>query len=234
MPQLLYLAYQLRAHRFGDWALDRWGATLAWGASAVVVGQWLLRGRPALPIWHWLILGLLLAGGIGLLALRGWAAKRAYVVFAVDTQTSKPHPHALPPEDKVALRATGRFEVEGKTGLFADLLAYWRSFGSREHAVMAILHPHRFLGLGRIPDERLGMWYIFIQPDALIEVTPGQLTFGRQTRPALRVVHRYTPPRPEGKKAHPPVRETVYLAFEAIGARAAVWADLMADDSSAG
>ncbi len=75
--RILRLAYQLRHHRVGSWALDRWGVTLAWGGSILIGLQWLLRGQPVLPAWHWVILALLLLGGLGLLILRGWAARRS-------------------------------------------------------------------------------------------------------------------------------------------------------------
>ena len=34
--RILKLAYQLRLHRVGGWALDRWAVTLAWGASVFI------------------------------------------------------------------------------------------------------------------------------------------------------------------------------------------------------
>ena len=79
--RIFELAYQLRLHRVGGWALDRWAVTLAWGASALILTQWAWRGQPVLPAWHWLILALLLLSGAAVMALRGWAARRSYVVF---------------------------------------------------------------------------------------------------------------------------------------------------------
>ena len=158
------LAYQIRHHRVGGWALDRWAVTLAWGASALILAQWQLRGRPVLPAWHWAILTLLLLAGAALVVLRGWAAQRSYVTF--DPQPGLMAPPAAPvsPEDKVPLRATGWFDVQGAERFFADLTAYWRTYASREYAVLAIQHPTRFLLLAHSRPEDAGMWYAFISP----------------------------------------------------------------------
>jgi hypothetical protein len=227
--RLFKLAYQLRLHRVGGWALDRWAVTLAWGASALIVTRWMLRGQPALPAWHWLILVLLVLSGTAVVILRGWAAGRSYVVFLPQPDLAPAAPAPLLPEDKVPLRATGRFEVEGRERQFVDLTAYWRTYASREHAVLAIQQPTRFF-LGHSRAEDAGMWYAFVPPAAVGEVTPGALRYGRQVRPGLRVVYRRQPPATEGKRPPKPVDAAVYLAFEDKAARERVWADLVADN----
>lgn len=226
MPHLLRFAYQLRFHRFGSWTLDRWAVTLAWGAATVVLAQWLLRGRPLLPLWHWVVLASLFVSGLGVLMLRGWAARRSYVVFSSESARPAPAPGVLAPDDKVALRATGRFEVEGRTAFFASLQAYWRTFATREHAIMAIRNPSRFLLLGSVPTEQLGMWYMFIPAQAVEGVTAGRLAFGPDNGPALRVVYRRVSRDRDARKATKPVRETVYLMFDDESALKRVWAGL--------
>jgi hypothetical protein len=228
VARLLEFAYQLRRHRLGDWGLDRWGMTLAWGASVVILVQWLLRGRPVLPVWHWLILTLLILGGLGLLLLRKWAARRLYVEFEPQPRLVPPPGKALMPEDKIPLRATGRFEVNGRARVFADLTAYWRTYASREHALLAIQHRTRFL-LAYSPGEDVGMWYIFIRPDAVKGIVPGNLCYGGRSSPALRVAYRHQPPTVEGKRPPKPIVATAYLAFDDDVAREQVWADLAMD-----
>ena len=222
-------AYQLRLHRVGGWALDRWAVSLAWGASVLILTQWAWRGQPLLPAWHWLILASLLLGGAAVMFLRGWAARGYYILFLPETGLASPAPLPLLPEDKIPLRATGWFEVQSRERLFADLPAYWRTYASREHAVLAIQHPSRFLLLGHSRDEDAGMWYAFIPPAAIVDATPGALRYGRQVSPGLRVVYRRQPPAPEGKRSPKPVKAVIYLAFADEAARARVWADLLAD-----
>jgi hypothetical protein len=227
--RIFNLACQLRLHRVGGWALDRWAVTLAWGASVFILTRWAWRGQPALPAWHWLVLALLLLGGAAVMVLAGWAARRSYVVFLPEPGLVRPAPLPLLPEDKIPLRATGRFDVQGRERFFADLPAYWRTYASREHAVLAIQHPSRFLLLGHSRAEDAGMWYAFISPTAITEVTPGELRSGRRISPGLRVIYRRQPPAPEGKRLPKAVVATVYLAFEDKTSRARAWADLMAD-----
>jgi len=228
IARLLTLAYQLRQHRVGGWTLDRWAVTLTWGAGVLIGTQWVLRGRPNLPAWHWAVLALLLSAGAGMLVLRGWAARRLYSAFSRQPGLEAPASAPMPPEDKIAVRATGTFEVQGRFGLFAGLEAYWRTYASREHTVLAIQHQTRFL-LGRSRAEDVGMWYMFIPAAAITEVAPGRLHSGSELAPALRVDYRRQPPALGGKRPPRESNETVYLAFTDDAAREQVWADLVAD-----
>ena len=225
--RLFKLAYQMRLHRWGDTPLDILARNLAFLAAAVILIQWLLRGRPSLPAWHWLALGLILGAALGSILLRTWAGRAGYVVFTPQPHLATPAPTKMAPEDKEAHFATGRFEVSEKHGHLANLAAYWRSFDTREHAVMAIQHASRFF-VGSLPPDQIGMWYIFFRPDDIEEVTPGVVAFGARGRPGLRVTYRSLPPE-DAKKPRKPSREVAYLAFENEAGRERVWADLIAD-----
>jgi len=229
--KLLKIAYQLHYHRLGEWALDRWGITASLGLAVLILLQWWLRGKPPLPAWHWLVLALLILLGGGLLGLRWWGASRSFVVFVPQAGTPVPAGQPLDPTDKILLHATGQFEVAGKSHFFANLLAYWRTFATREHAVMAIAHESRFLWLGRMPEKDVGMWYIFFRPEAIQAITPGRLTFGSNQFPALRVAYEHIPSTPSNRKQAKPSEQTVFLAFDDDVARQRVWADLLADGS---
>ncbi len=229
MPgRLLKLAYDLRRHRLAGWTLERWGVTLAWAAVALILAQWLVRGRPALPAWHWAVLALLVFGALVLKVFGAWAERRCFVAFAPETGWTLPAPAALDPTDKIPLRATGIFEVQNKTRLLADRTAYWRTYASREHAILAIEHRSSFL-LARSPEEEAGMWYLFCRPATILSLAPGRVSHGTRTAPALRIVYRYTPPAVEGKRPPKPFDATAYLAFDDDPAREAVWRDLLAD-----
>jgi len=164
---------------------------------------------------------------LGTIVLRTWAGHAGYVVFTPQSHLAAPPPRKMAPEDKEAHFATGRFAVAEKHGYLADLTAYWRSFGTREHAVMAIQHASRFF-LGSLPADQIGMWYIFFRPEDIEEVTPGEVAFGARGRPGLRVAYRSLPPE-DAKKPRKPSREIAYLAFESEAGRERVWADLAAD-----
>jgi hypothetical protein len=227
MGRLYKLAYQLRIHLFADAQLDVLARNLAFIAAAIILLQWLIRGRPALPAWHWLTLALILLFAFSLIVLRNAAARADYVVFSAQPDLPAPVPELMAPDDKEATFVSGRFEVEGKDARLANLTAYWRTFGSREHAVMAIQHPSRF-AVGSLPSSRIGMWYIFFQPADVQSVVPGTVTYGAASCPGLRIVYSRVPPS-DGKKPKKAASEPVYLAFETAAGRDRVWADLLAD-----
>lgn len=223
---LLKTAYQLGHHRIGEWSLARWGVALPLAALVWVLLQWFLRGMlPVSPV-RWLALLLIFLFAAGLASLQSWASRQMYVLFDPQNDLAPPVPQPLDPADKVRVHSTGRFEVEGKLCVFADLLAYWRTFANREHAVMAIVHKSRFLLLGTTAARDLGMWYIFFKPETLETITPGIVTFGRTRRLALRVTYHYSL---EARKRKPAKSMTriAYLGFEHEEARRAVWADMI-------
>ncbi len=126
MGRLYKLAYQLRTHKFGEAQLDILARNLALFVAAIIVLQWLVRGQPALPAWHWLVLALILLAAVGLMVLRVLAARAGYVFFTPQPAHTAPTPLVMVPDDKEATLVTGRFEVEGKEAVLASLTAYWR------------------------------------------------------------------------------------------------------------
>jgi hypothetical protein len=240
--QMLRIAYQLHYHTWGNWSLARW---LAGGPLVVAVFLVLSRlvngGLAATGLPFWLPVALLVLLTLAVISWVRWAIGQDYLVF-VPQGLPAPAGCALQPAAKIMVRATGRFEVEGKSHFFAHLLAYWRTFASREHAVMAIAHKTRFLGVGQVPDPNVGMWYIFWCPEKMVELAPGLVTFGNEERPGLCV--RYNTPEisafqrrqlpfwQRGRKFSR--RETVYLSFDDETIRSQVWADLLADEKDQG
>ncbi len=233
MARLSKLSYQLRTYYLGGWSLQRWAMTLALGLAALLALQWVLRGQPPTPWWHWLLPAALVLGAVTLWTLGRWSASGFYVKFDAEPDAALPAPVALSPNDKVVMRATGHFAVEDRAQDFADLQSYWRTFALREHTVMAAAPDSRFLVLGQFPEELIGMWYIFFTPEAIREVTPGRLTFGADAGPALRVRYTRTEPNANAKKPPRVIAETAYLKFADEDARNQVWGDLLVDDVSA-
>src|SRR5689334_5934899 len=110
----------------GRWGLDQWLAAAglaaaAWGAlwrlAPLAAGSWQAWSRVLWPA----------ALAIAILIMRRWANRHDYVLFAPE-ETPPPAGHPLAPAEKLILRATGEFTVEGRRQFFAGLLAYWRTF----------------------------------------------------------------------------------------------------------
>lgn len=208
---LFRLCYQLRGHRWNGWPLDYWLALLL----VLLAGLASLDVIPGGPAVIYIVAGLLVL----LWAAMFWARRHRHIVFVPEDDLAIPGAAApLQPTDKIEVRATGRFEVEGKEQTFSEILAYFRTFGTREHAVMAIVPPSRFLLLGTWPEEDVGMWYIFFQPKHIASLEPGTLLFTGEPRPALRIVYNLGD-----------AQETVYLSFHDRASRQRIWADLRRD-----
>lgn len=174
--------------------------------------------------WGSLALSLVLVGGVVWLFISRWWGRRHFYVHFVPTPSLPPTISQEPlwPTDKLLLHVTGHLAVEGKEGDFSRLIAYYRTFETREHAIMARQTPSRFL-MGRVSPEVLGMWYLFVTPDELTDVVGGRLYFGTQPEPALRLHIRRL--NEKGK----PAEEVAYLSFAGEEDRARVWADLLID-----
>ncbi len=176
----LRLLHNLRSHIWWDVTLNAWLIVLLLFIALLAF----FGAIPGGVTFAGIALGLILV----LFFSQWWAKRRYYVAFKPLTSaedTASPLP--LGPKDKVLLRATGFFLVEGGSRRLTDLVAYYRTFETREHAIMARNTPSRFLGLGRSRPDILGMWYIFISPENLQKVTVGNLYFGSTPQPALRL-----------------------------------------------
>ncbi len=213
------LIYNLRNHVWVDITLEIWVILLLL-VLALLFYFGVLPGGATLAI---LALVLILVE----LLSQWWATSRFYVIFeAAESTIQDGTAPVLGPRDKVLLRASGVFTVEGKEKRFTDLLAYYRTFDTREHSIMARRTPSRFLALGREKSETLGMWYIFFMPKDLNGVTPGRLYFGGAPNPALRLD--YVRFNSKGKAR----TSVAYLSFETKRSMEQVMADLLLDMGS--
>lgn len=233
--KLYWLSYQVNRHHWMGAPLDRWAAVGLVMLAGLFAIRWLPGGAVGVALCALLLAALLL--------LRRLAARRYFQVFVAEGEPARRRPAAamLDPADKLLLRATGGFEVEGRNRDFTELLAYFRSFETREHAVMAICPPSSFVGIGAWPGHEIGMWYMFFKNTEIQRIVPGQVEFGRANRPALRIdVRREIPPatspldvwggyRSGGRTKPRFENATLYLSFDSPADRERVLADLLAD-----
>jgi hypothetical protein len=210
------LLYNLRHHVWGDLPLSTWMILLLLVLAALFYFG-VLPGGMALAVSMLALIVIVLMSNC-------WAKRRFYVLFkALDSINEPGSLAAFEPKDKVLVRATGEFAVEGDSRRFTDLLAYYRTFETREHAIMARKTPTRFLGLGRSRPEMQGMWYIFFRPEHLRTVMPGRLYFGAAPSPALRLNYVRFNKKGKAKAA------VAYLGFETERSMQQVLADLLLD-----
>ncbi|RIK36290.1 MAG: hypothetical protein DCC55_27765 [Chloroflexi bacterium] len=217
-------------------------------APATLLYAWQRRqiaGTPLIRLPQWLLLtgGVLWATsllpgrwwGAGLcllllLALQGtlwWLRRHDFVHF---TPGALPlvRPQPLEPAAKIPLFATGLFGVERKEQRFTWLPGFYRTFATREHALLCQVNDHP-AGFGSSPPEEEGLWYVFFTPATIESVEGGNLSFGRNHRPALAVCYRHIPARQKEKQSPTSQLETVYLAFQQEADCHTVLADLLFD-----
>jgi hypothetical protein len=212
---VLKFAYRLRRHWWLGWSLSRW-----WGLLFVITGvaaliKWWPSPWPAAVV---------AAIYLGYVAGLTWASRQGFVRFEPDSAlpSSWQEVQDVPPLRKgemAPVRASGWCSVEGQEQYFVDLDADFETVGTREHIVLARVHPSRFLLFGRWPSFERGWWYIFFQPTMIRGMTFGRLHFGPHPQLALRVT--YAP--------NEKTRQTVYLASGDISVLRRIWGDILLD-----
>lgn len=144
--------------------------------------------------------------------------------------------------EKLPIHATGRFEVDKRRQRFTWIPGFYRTFATREHAIMCLVQSDQFARtafwakLGRWDSETEGMWYAFISPDVIERIRIGQLDFGHEPQPGVAID--YTILLPAGNLfqrlvvGERSITETLYLACESEEACARIFADLQYDLTS--
>lgn len=199
--------------------------------------RWIYAGLFALAlIWplldlpgRWWGTASALAGASALWLVIRAARRRSFVRFTLSALPAVT-PARLPPSYKAPVYVTGWLSVQAKVRQFASLPGYYRTFATREHALLCQARPRRFWALATWPSEEEGLWYAFFSPTQVDQVDAGELAFGRRSLPALAIQYRPAPTT-DGKDGRHPARATLYLAFTAESERSIVLADLLVERS---
>lgn len=152
---------------------------------------------------------------------------RSFVAFVGNTLPAPPL-EVMPPAQKRPLYVTGVLSVEQKVRVFTALPGFYRSFATREHALLCRVRERRIWRIGAWPEEEVGLWYAFFAPQQIATVQPGDVRIGRNTLPGIAVTYRPDAPiRPPRRRT--PMQTTLYLAFVTEEDRTAVLADLLVE-----
>jgi len=205
---ILKAGYWLHRHRIGFIPVGY--------APLILVAVALIAAITRLLAWQWVmgctIVALVLAAIVWL------AGRQGYIIFRA-RHFAPLQVEPLQVDEKVAGRATGYFEVGSKRRYFVEARAYFSTVETREHILMAHIPRTRFLLIATSPRDEVGWWYVFFRPRMLHAVKTGEIYFGVQPRPALRVTHR-----PEASSV-----QTVYLSFDDADSLHRVLNDLRLD-----
>jgi len=189
---ILKASYQLNRHRIGPLRLNLVPLLFALVSGLIWKAGGLAGEQAVLIIVLCLILVL-----VSLLTKR-----QGFIVFRQQGETPSLSVARLASDEKVAVRATGLFEVRGERRYFVEATADFATMETREHVVMVRMLDSRFL-VGA-PKDDVGWWYIFFKPHKITGIELGQIHFGLNARPAIKL----------GYKADEGKGEFVYLSFD--------------------
>lgn len=220
------LLYWMGWAEFGGQRLRRWLALL-------LIALCLLVALVHVPTaWAISVLTVVLLGAIFL--LRPLYQRNHFVRFAAevspaagDDGATNPA-RALAPADKVPVHASGTLSVNGKRRDFVWLPGFYRTFATREHALLCLCRDRRILGVGAPPEAEMGLWYAFWFGENTLTVTRGSVSVGGAWHPGIRLVYQ-----PADKKSrfgqNTPAPDTIYLACQSIPDRDRIWCDMQID-----
>ena len=196
----------------------RWVYILA-VAGAII---WLLGRLPG----SWLIAVLWLVSALALNGAACLARNTQYVTFT-QTTAQLPPGICLPASAKIPVYVTGCLSVEQKERTFAMVPGFYRTFATREHALLCRVDERRLWGLATWPEEEIGLWYAFFTPPQIIDISLGSLLYGAYTLETLAVTYRPAPASHKGYRT--PEVATLYLSFPDSAGYTTAVADLMVE-----
>lgn len=220
LPSLRTFLYNAGHYQWGSASLLRWLCFLLIGGGVI----WVTGSLPG----HWWVAGSALAAVAALLTLFRYWRQRDFVYFVPGSPpliSGEP----LSPAQKAPVLVTGFFGVEQKQQRFTWLPGFYRTFATREHALLCQVAQRRWAGLGRWPEEEVGLWYIFFMPANIVQIEWGELYFGAQARPVIAVTHRLPVSKQRRWRREEIRDEKVYIAFTTPTIGETIWADLHHD-----
>lgn len=174
----------------------------------------------------WIVSAALLAAVV-LLAITVRARQRSMFVAFAERDLPALSAEVMPPAQKRPLYVTGTLSVEQKVRTFTALPGFYRSFATREHALLCQVRERRIWSLGVWPEDEIGLWYAFFTPQQIEAIQAGDVQIGRRILPGIAITYRPVAPiRPRRQTA---MLTTLYLAFVDETDRMAVLADLLVE-----
>jgi hypothetical protein len=216
------LAYHLSRQQLAGFPLMRWLYGLL-----IVVSLLVLLQRD-LGLWSAALLVLML---VVLWIWQRSLRSSEYVRFTpqpLPQAADQAEPWPLEPAAKLPVYVSGLLSVDTKVRRFAALPGFYRTFATREHALLCQARPRRFGGLATWPEEEEGLWYAFFYARHVRHLQTGEITFDRARFQGLRI--EYEPDKPlDGKSKRRYHRITLYIAFPQAADCQAALADLMVE-----
>lgn len=209
---------------------------------------WAQWGEIALIRWLW-VLGVMASIALALLPIqgKGWMIALLLIVLAAITLarpllarghfvtfvptdfgdaniSDKGIP--LPTSSKVAVYLTGILDVSERQQRFVVLPGFYRTFATREHALICQCADRRILGFALPPERDLGLWYAFFDSTRLQSIESGTIAPGNALLPTLRITYTARHNKPRSVTT---ATETIYLSTANEHDLGLIHADLLYD-----
>lgn len=218
VDSLAMFLYQLDHAELMGFSLLRWGYALCVGLAVIWLPGFMPGGWLVALLW----LGMAITAHV---AIR--LGRRHRFVRFFDAPAAVPAGHALVPAQKIPVYVTGRLSVESKQASFTALPGFYRTFATREHALLCQVRDRRVWWVANWPDDEIGLWYAFFRPEQIEVIRSGTVQIGRRSMPAIAVDYRRPPD--QGKRRREPTSETLIMGFQEAADQLTVLADLYAD-----
>jgi hypothetical protein len=165
---------------------------------------------------------------ISIAALWSWQrlARRAAFVRFTPQPTPPVSAWPLSPSDKLPVYVSGVLSVENKVRYFAALPGFYRTFATREHALLCQARPRRFGGIASWPEEEQGLWYAFFYAEQVCALRTGEIAFDRAALQGFAIEYQPLQPLDGKPRRGGPQRITLYIAFPEAADYEAALADL--------
>ena len=217
--------YNISRHTFSDIVLSRWLSLLLLLIGVVwYVGQLPLR---------WIMPTLCLFAIIVLVGAIHYWRKRDFVRF-IEGALPTVSPEILLYEEKIPIHVTGYLTVENRGERYTWVPGFYRSFATREHALLCMVPDRQYIrigrwSIGRWPFEQVGMWYAFFSAADITQIRWGQLRFDHSSRPALAIDHTVIVPARNRIQREKTITETLYIVCQQEEQAKRILADLQYD-----
>ncbi len=216
--------YQVSRYQLGGMPLLNWVRWALFGATLIWASGW-LPGR-------WWVAGACIALLVLSLTVQMRLRKRDFVNFQASALPTTV-PRLLDPSHKIPIYATGLFSVENKYQRYTWLPGFYRTFATREHALLCQMAARKFLQVVAWPESETGLWYVFFMPGDIKQIRWGALRFGKTVRPALAVTYELTIPKQARMRKDAMCTETIFLAVQNEADGHTLLADLCFDAPAA-
>ena len=204
-PSLPTFFYQVSRYRLGGMPLLNWVRWALFCCALIWASGW-LPGR-------WWVTGVCTALLLLSLTIQMQLRRRDFVSFQATALPTTPQ-SVLNPAHKLPIYATGLFSVENKYQRYTWLPGFYRTFATREHALLCQVAARKFLQVAEWPESETGLWYVFFMPSDIKQIHWGELRFGKTVRPAIAITYQLTIPKQGRARKDATRAETIFLAVQ--------------------